>query len=128
MTHDFRNRKDWAILGITLLLLLLSAAVFLQKSRAWKPPPNVVAAPRKPRTYRLRGIPVGLSEDELSTQLKLDARRAPLHLTLAPGSQKRAVATFSYQQAPDVSRTDYVVDTDFFGITPLTNPAHATVE
>ena len=128
MTSNIESEQNRAVLASTLLLLFFSVAALLLKAQAWKPLPKALEAPPRPRTYRIRGISVQVTVDDLYTQLGLEVPCATLHLTLAPVSQKRAVATFTHQQAPDLSHRGYVVDTDFFGITPLTNSAHATVE
>ena len=83
----------------------------------------------KPRTYQIRGIPSEVLKDELLAQLRESHSGEEIsHFTLAPGAQKKLVATLTCQYPLDVSKTGYAVDTDLFGVTPLASPIDASVE
>ena len=97
MIDVIRGSPDWAVLTNSLLILLLSIVFLLLVLRAWRFSPKTPEVPRKSRTYRVHGVPVDVSADELCAQFGMDTSQAASYLTLATVSEKHAVATLTCQ-------------------------------
>ena len=82
MIDVIRGKPDWAVLTSSLLLLLLSTVFLLLVIRAWRFSPKTPEVSRKSRTYRVHGVPVNVSVDELCAQFGIRTPQAASYLTL----------------------------------------------
>lgn len=91
-----------------------------------------------PRTWRIKRIPIEVTKAHLQTQLeegwsKTTEKIQPndeiiLQLTLVPYSRRFSCATVTCHLPPALDGTGYIVDPNFFGITPLANAPNASTE
>lgn len=116
--------------GSSSILHNTPATHTVRRSRKRKRKRGIDPAAVKPICYRIRGIPINTPKDELQSHLAKSAKKpeADLILTLALSHGKWLTATTGLLHATPKFTPSYEVDSNFFGITPLSGREDAVVE
>ena len=116
--------------ALLTLLLLVTATLYLKLLRHAK-------QPGKKLTWRIRGIPINITKEDLQSQLEEKIQSLPRgssqHIveipSLVPSSSGFQCATVICEEFIVHALEDkWVIDKSFLGITPLSNTGNAKVE
>ncbi|KZZ87463.1 ankyrin repeat-containing protein [Moelleriella libera RCEF 2490] len=116
------------LLAITVILTFLLTHVWSSRER-WLPVKKKVSTRKQPgpRTYRIRGVPLGWSETDLAEHLG-DSAQVKSLASEDDGRKLIATATFASDRPELQSGSPLKTDKEFLGLTTLSAPNDAKLD